>query len=162
MIDIVVAYDRIRTIGRDNQLPWQGEQAADMRHFRELTDGRAVLMGRRTLESIGFALPNRRNLVLSRHELEFESCETVNSLDEAYEMTDRDLCVIGGQSVYEQALGSADRIYATELDTAWTDGDAFFPDIDPADWHLTDSRKFLADSSNKYSYKFDTYERKLH
>jgi dihydrofolate reductase len=93
---MVVAYDNQRVIGGENAIPWQGQMAADMRHFKNLTMGKTVVMGRKTYESIGHALPFRQNIVLTRQDIEFDDAEVVHSLAHAYSAAFNDIYIIGG------------------------------------------------------------------
>jgi dihydrofolate reductase len=163
MRNLIVAYDREGAIGKDNDLLWQpGEMKADMQRFRRLTMNSTLIMGRKTLESIGFALPRRRNIVISRDpEFSFDSVETAHSLKEAFDLAeDENTYVIGGSSVYAQSLPSIDTIYATEVDALFSDADSFFPKLTGNDWNETSRDKHVRDENNIYNYEFVTYERK--
>ncbi|MEM7436737.1 MAG: dihydrofolate reductase [Myxococcota bacterium] len=125
---LIVAVSRNGVIGKDGTLPWRFPE--DLRHFKRTTLGHAVIMGRKTFESIGRPLPSRRNIVLSRDaSAAFEGCETATSLDEAIALareTDDLPFVIGGASLYEEALPLATEIYLTRIDQD-IEGDTFFP-----------------------------------
>lgn len=161
-LNIVVAYDENRAIGKNDSLLWEiNEMRADMHHFRLLTLGETIIMGRKTLDSIGMALPGRRNIVLSRSDkIEIPSVEVAHSLDDAYAMSNNDnaVFVIGGEQVYNQAINSAERIYATEVDAAIEGADAYFPRLGP-EWKTAESQEFSPDESNIYPYRFVTYDR---
>ena len=160
MIAIVVAHSANRVIGRDGALPWR--LPSDLRRFRELTSGHTVLMGRRTYESLPDAfrpLPGRRNLVLSRDPgYRAEGAEVFGSLEDALAACEGDCFVIGGELAYRDALPLCERLYATEID-AELDGDAFFPELDSAQWRLVaeDGRRV----ENELGFAFRTYERAL-
>jgi dihydrofolate reductase len=129
---IVVATSRNRCIGRDGGLPWHLPE--DLRHFRAVTTGHAIIMGRRTHESIGRPLPKRRNIVLSRNPAAtFEGCDTAASLEDAVDLAraggDDEPRVIGGASVYAAALPVTTRIFLTEVDRT-VEGDTFFPPLE--------------------------------
>lgn len=129
---LVVAVARNGAIGHEGGLPWHVPE--DLKHFRRVTLGHAIIMGRRTHESIGRPLPKRRNIVVSRDpDRRFEGCERAGSLEEAVEMARRGgdpmPMVIGGASLYAEALPRANRIYLTEVDRE-VEGDTFFPDWD--------------------------------
>ena len=163
MKSIVVAYDVERTIGINGGLPWAGQIPADMHHFKELTNGQSVIMGRRTFESIPEAfrpLPNRQNIVLSLSAQAIEGAQVARSLDEAYELAGENAFVIGGANVYHQALPTVERVFATEILARTLNGDAFFPALPKADWEITDIQDFQADERNKYDYSFITYDRR--
>jgi dihydrofolate reductase len=163
MRNLIVAYDREGAIGKDNDLLWKpGEMKADMRRFRQLTMNSTLIMGRKTLESIGFALPRRRNIVISRDpDFSLDSVETAHSLTEAFNLAgDENTYVIGGSSVYAQSLPLVDTIYATEVDASFSDADSFFPKSTDEDWNETSRDKHVRDENNIYNYEFVTYERK--
>lgn len=159
-ITFVVAMSENRVIGLDNTLPWK--LPADLRHFKHTTMGKPVLMGRKTFESIGRALPGRRNIVVSRNPgFEAAGCETVASIDEAMASVAREpeVMVIGGASFYEQLLPRADRIHLT-LVHAVIEGDAFFPELDPTQWREVSREDHAADERNPHAYSFLLYERR--
>ena len=160
---MIVAYDNERAIGFEGKMPWKlNEMREDMNHFRKLTMGAAVIMGRKTLESIGVGLPGRKNIVLTRSEsVGYCNVEVAHSLDDAYSIAkDCDqVFIIGGQNVYEQALADVEIIYATEVDTIISQADAFFPKIDK-NWQEIDIKEISSDDNNKYPCRFVTYERK--
>lgn len=139
---VVVAMDDERAIGRGGTLPWDVRE--DLRHFRRITTGHTVIMGRQTHESIGRALPKRRNIVLSRDpELHFEGCEVVPSLARAVERArtagDPMPMVIGGARVYREALPRVTHLYITEI-AGRHGGDVFFPELPPGTFRETDRR----------------------
>lgn len=163
MRNIIVAYDKERGIGVNGNLPWScGEMSSDMAHFKELTMGHAIIMGRKTLESIGVALPGRRNIVVSRSDnISISDVEIVHSIDDAFIKTssEDETFVIGGSSIYEQTLKNIDRIYATEVHTKIENIDTYFPKLDNS-WILSNQSDFVADNKNKYPYSFLTYDKK--
>jgi len=132
---LVVAMGPGRVIGRDGGLPWHFSE--DLKHFRTVTTGHAIIMGRKTWDSIGRPLPGRRNIVVTRQrELEIDGCEVVHSLEAAIALAreeDPEPRVIGGSTLYELALPLATRLYLTEVGKA-VEGDTFFPHFDPEDW----------------------------
>lgn len=163
MISILVAYDHKNGIGADNELLWQRDMPADLRRFKELTTGNAVIMGWKTYESIGRPLPNRQNIVMSRSARDAaEGVEIVGSLEEAYTAVEpgRETFVIGGGQVYAQALDSADRVLATEVDAVFDEATVFFPVLDMTIWKEAAREHHDADEHNKYPYDYVTYERK--
>lgn len=160
-VALVAAMDRNRLIGNDNRLPWR--LPADMRHFREVTLGHTVLMGRRTWESLGKALPDRRNLVLSRGAPELEGAEQVSSLEQAIELDsagegDSELMVIGGAQVYRAALPVAQRLYLTFVGGEFS-GDTWFPEWRASEWSVVDEVNCSADDKNAWPMQFVTLER---
>jgi dihydrofolate reductase len=158
LISLVVAHSSNRVIGRGGELPWR--LPSDLRHFRELTTGHAVVMGRTTFESIPAAfrpLPERRNIVLSRRPgYAVEGAEVFGSLDSALAACGGDCFVIGGDATYRQALPLASRVYATHVE-ADVEGDAFFPELPEAEWRCVEQSDPLAE--NDHEFTFRTYER---
>jgi len=163
MKNIVVAFDRDHAIGRNGELPWAGQLPADMRRFREITMGDTVIMGRKTFESLPDnyrPLPGRQNIVLSLGEVAGTGFQIARSLEEAYSLaTEEEIHVIGGGQVYEAALLTVDRIYATAIDTHIEGADAYFPSINNDQWDIIDERAFEADEKNAFGYSFITYLR---
>ncbi len=141
---------------------WEpGEMKADMRHFKELTMGSVLIMGRKTLDSIGVALPGRQTIVLTRGKIDhIPDIKVVGSLDEAYEVagSQKEVFVSGGGEIYEQAMPGVDRIYATEVDAIIPNADTYFPTLGTG-WQKTDEEFHPADENNKYPLRFVTYER---
>lgn len=156
---VVVAYDKNRGIGAGGDLLWQRDLPADLIHFKELTTGKTVIMGRKTYESIGRPLPNRQNIVLSRGLTAIPGVVMASSLAEAYAMAEHEVCIIGGGSVYEQALPDTDAVYATEVDASFPQATVFFPPLGP-EWQETAREPHAADERNRYAYDFVTYERR--
>jgi dihydrofolate reductase len=149
-----------RVIGVNNTLPWR--LPADLRHFRQLTTGHHVIMGRRNYESIGKPLPDRTNIVVTRNpEYRAPGCEVRHSLADALQDIhgDPEVFVIGGAEIYRQSMGDADRIYLT-LVHADISGDTFFPEFDVREWNEISLTRHEADEKNPYAYSFITYDRK--
>lgn len=160
MISMIVAMAENRAIGRDNQLPWH--LPADLKHFKAVTMGKPMLMGRKTFESIGRPLPGRRTIVITRDAAwRAEGVETAPSIDAALEMasTAEEVMIVGGAQIYAQAIEKADRLYVTEVATA-ADGDAFFPEIDTAIWFEVARDSHAAEGAGP-AYAFVTYQRKV-
>lgn len=158
-INIIAAVAGNRAIGKDNKLIyWLPD---DLKRFKTLTTGHTIIMGRRTFESLPKgALPNRRNVVLSRDaSLLLEGCECFVSLDEALASckADEDVYIIGGASVYGQAIGVADRLCLTEIDDTPEGADAFFPPYDG--WHAVSREEHVKDERHAYNFAFTDYER---
>jgi dihydrofolate reductase len=158
VIAIVVAHASNGVIGRDGALHWH--LPADLRHFKELTSGHTVVMGRRTFESLPDRfrpLPNRRNLVLSTDPgYVARGAEVFTSFESALDGCDGDCYVIGGEATYRQALPLSDRVYATQLE-AEHDGDARFPDLPEAEWRCVDASEPLTDNDERFTFR--TYDR---
>ncbi len=161
MKNIIVAYDKHFGIGANDDLLWQRGLPADLRHFRDITKNNAVIMGRKTFESIGRPLKDRQNIVISHSDLPIEGAQVVNNLTAAYDLVEngRDAYVIGGGQIYNLAFETADQILATEVDAIFDQATVFFPAIDRAEWHEVSREKHAADDHNLYDYDFVTYRR---
>jgi len=158
-ISIIVAADENGVIGRNNQLPWR--LAGDMRHFREVTLGKPVVMGRKTFESIGKPLAGRSNIVVSRQPgLVIDGCIVVASLDAAIDAAGEaeEVMIIGGAELYRESLGLANRIYLTRVHAA-VEGDTLFPEIDYDEWRETSIEQHAPDERNEHAYSFEVLER---
>jgi dihydrofolate reductase len=159
MISIIVAMAENRVIGINNTLPWH--LPGDLRHFRQLTTGHHVIMGRRNYESIGKPLPDRTNIVVTRNPAyHAPGCRVRNSLGDAFQdiQNDPEVFVIGGADIYRQAIGAADRMYLT-LVHAEVNGDTYFPEFDMRDWKETSRTRHEADEKNLHAYSFVIYDR---
>ena len=159
-LELVVAVAENDVIGRGNQLPWH--LPADLRHFKSLTLGKPVLMGRRTYVSIGKALPGRPNIVLSRSaEFSPNDCVVAKTLGEARIAAGAHpaLMVIGGAEIYRQCLPLASRIHLTLVHTQIRDGDTLFDGWRGAEWDESSRERHEADDRNGYAYSFITLER---
>ena len=158
MISIVVAHASNGVIGRDGGLPWH--LPADLKHFKQLTSGHTVVMGRRTYESLPDRfrpLPNRRNVVLSSNPAYVaRGAEVFTSLGSALDGCDGECFVIGGEATYRQALPLSDRVYATQLE-AEHDGDARFPGLPAAEWRIVDTSEPVTENEQRFTFR--TYER---
>ena len=155
---IIAAVARNRAIGFHNKLLYWLPN--DLKRFKALTTGHTIIMGRRTFESLPKgALPNRRNIVLSRSQTSFPGCDCYSSLDEAlgHCAPDEEVYIIGGASVYEQAIGCADRLCLTEVDDTPAEADAFFPDY--SDWQVASREEHDADERHAHAYAFVDYTR---
>ncbi|SFV86031.1 Dihydrofolate reductase [hydrothermal vent metagenome] len=158
-LSIIVAMDDNQLIGKDNALPWH--LPADLGYFKKTTTGKTVLMGRKTYESIGRPLPNRRNVVVSRNtDFEAEGCEVVGSIEAALELAkdDDEVMVMGGASFYEQMLPSADRLYITQIEGEY-EGDAHFPKFDRSEFKEISRESYTPDEKNLHAYHFTILER---
>lgn len=159
-IALIVAHDRRRAIGKAGRLPWH--LPADLRRFKALTLGHPVVMGRRTFESIGRALPGRRNLVLSRSSFPLpDEVERVASPEEACERVHGGtLWVIGGEQIYRLFLPLADRLEITEVETETEGADAWFPDIAEPQWRRLACEERPADAENPHPMRFLSLRRR--
>ncbi|MGD0455493.1 MAG: dihydrofolate reductase [Solirubrobacteraceae bacterium] len=160
MVSILVAFAGNGVIGRDGALPWH--LPTDMKRFRELTSEHAVVMGRRTFESLPDRfrpLPNRRNLVLSSNcDWRAPGAEVFPDLSSAIDACDGDCFVIGGEQAYREALSIAERVYATEVEGE-IDGDAFFPALAESEWRRVQQSERVVE--NEHGFTFCVYERAL-
>lgn len=159
MLSLIAALDRNYAIGRAGVMPWHLPD--DLKRFRQLTLGKAVLMGRKTALAIGKPLPQRRNLVLTRSgSPPFPGQEAVASLAAAIAAANGgELCVIGGGEVYALALPHATHLHLTWIDTAAERADAFFPRFDPREWRETARTPHAADARHEHAFTFIDYER---
>lgn len=159
MLSIIVAIDKNRGIGQKNGLPWK--LPADLKHFKEVTMGHPIIMGRKTYESIGRALPGRRNIIVTRNaDFAAPGCEVVYGLDEALKLVGGgDAFVIGGAEIFRQALPLAQNIYITEIHYEFP-CDVFFPEFDMGEWREAERKLGVKDEKNPYDYWFVIYERK--
>ena len=156
-ISMIVARSRNHVIGRDNQMPWK--ISADLQFFKRVTMGHPVVMGRKTWESIGRPLPGRRNIVVSRNaQLQLTGAEVASSLDEALDRLSESsrVFVIGGEQLFKQAFGKADRLYITEIEMDVEGGDTFFEVPDQASWKEIER---TPGSEGNITFHFVTLER---
>ncbi|MHB1178902.1 MAG: dihydrofolate reductase [Daejeonella sp.] len=154
IVSLIVAIDEKNGMGKDNKLPWH--LPADLKHFKSLTTGHSILMGRKTFDSIGKALPNRRNILISRQQdLVVEGAEVAWSLNEAFGLCkdEDEVFVIGGAQIFEQSLPYAEILYLTLIHHNF-DADTFFPDIDKTTWVEEQRIRHEPDEKNNYSYTF--------
>lgn len=160
MKNILVAYDRNYAIGNGTDLPWGRDLPADLRRVRKLTTGHTIIMGRKTFESIGRALPNRQNIVVSRTLAARDEIEVASSIDNAYTLaTGTEIFIFGGAQLYEQSLTEVSRIYATEVQYEFKNMSVYFPNIDASLWKEVCREYHKADERNKYDFDFVIYER---
>jgi dihydrofolate reductase len=159
-LSIIVAMARNRTIGINNTLPWRCPE--DLKHFKSLTMGHHMIMGRKTFDSIGKPLPGRTTVVVTRNpDLKIEGCIVTHSLDQAIAACagDDEIFVVGGAELYAQALPLADRLYLTEVQQN-VDGDAHFPLFDPKQWQETAREARQQDIPQPLAYHFVTLQRR--
>ena len=162
-IALIAAMAANRVIGKGNQMPWH--LPADLKHFKRLTLGKPVIMGRKTFESIGSKpLPGRVNIVISSNEhyapvgvVIARDLSQALSIAEGHALDE--IMVIGGATIYQQAIALADRLYLTFIQLNVVGGDAFFPDLRQYKWHELNSESHTPDEANPYNYSFVTYER---
>lgn len=163
-ISIIAVIGTNNELGKENKLLWR--LSTDLKHFKEITSGHPILMGRKTFESFGSkALPKRRNIVITRNEsYQAPDIEVVHSLEEALALvktneTVAEAFIIGGGEIYKQAMQIADKLYITYVEAADKEADAFFPEIIPIVFGETKREKHDADDKNEKPYSFVEYER---
>ncbi len=161
MISLIAAMDRKRAIGKGNALPWYLPD--DLKHFKRVTLGKPVVMGRKTFESLGCKpLPGRRNLVVSRSGFQAEGVEVFASLNAALTSAQADneeVMVIGGAQIYQQALPLADRVYLTRVETEVEGADAWFPALDDS-WQLCGQEAHLVDEKHSWPFYMQVWSRR--
>lgn len=156
MLTIVAAMSANRAIGKENKLLWH--MPADLKHFRDLTTGQTVIMGRKTFDAIGKPLPNRKNIVISRQrDLSIPGVKVMDSLAAAIAYCEpaAEIFIIGGAQIYAAALSQTDKLELTVVEGEF-EGDAFFPDLDPNEWKEISRRTYMPDEKNKFPYTFLT------
>lgn len=157
VLTLVVAIDAQRGIGINNKLPWHLPE--DLAHFKRTTSGHPIIMGRKTFDSIGRPLPNRRNIVVTRNpEWRHDGVEAVTSFDDAIKLAaGGEIMVIGGAQIFAEALPLADRLVVTEIDKMF-DCDTFFPEINPQQWKEITREQHRSEQQG-FDYAFVTYQR---
>jgi dihydrofolate reductase len=160
IISLIAAVDENFGLGVNNQLLCH--LPADLKHFKQLTLGKPVIMGRKTFDSIGRPLPGRLNIVLSKSVADIEGVIVVNSLQKALDQVilNPEVMIIGGALIFEQALPLAQRIYLTIIKHTFN-ADVFFPNLDTSSWVLSDENHFSRDDKNLYDMTFFSFERSL-
>ncbi len=159
MLSIIVAVSENNVVGKENKLPWK--LSADLKHLKSLTMGHHIIMGRKTWESLGRALPGRINVVITTDKnFKAEGGVVVQSLKEALTVSssDDEIFIFGGGKIFKEAMPLVKKIYMTKVHSI-IDGDTFFPVLDMKDWKETSREDFKADEKNQYDYSFVTLER---
>jgi dihydrofolate reductase len=161
MISLLFAMDRNQLIGANNDLPWHLPN--DLKFFKEKTTGNTIVMGRKTFDSIGRALPNRKNIVLSRNDIPLPvGVELIHGINTILEWNkqhpENELFIIGGSGLFEQIFQYADRMYVTYIDEEF-EGDIYFPPFDQDEWRQVSKVKGSKDEKNPYDYYFIQYDR---
>jgi dihydrofolate reductase len=156
---IVVAIGENNAIGKNNQLLWY--LPADLKHFKNITTGHTVIMGRKTYDSVGKPLPNRRNIIITRQDITIEGCEVVKSIEDALALcsTEEEVFIVGGAEIYRQSMHLTNRLYLTIVHQSF-DADSFFPEINYDEWKETEREDHEPDEKNKLPYSFITLERR--
>ena len=161
IISLVVPAANNNAIGKDGTMPWHLPN--DLKHFKNVTWGMPVVMGRKTFDSLGKALPGRKNIVITRQaDWKAENAVSVSSIEDALflagETDAREVMVIGGGEIYRTVFAKAKRIYLTRVE-AEPEADTFFPAVDPKEWRLVSQKNYEADEKNDYNYSFQVWER---
>lgn len=159
MLSLIVAFDRNRTIGKENQLPWH--LPADLAFFKKTTMGSTIIMGRNTFESIGKPLPGRKSVVLTRqNDYKFEGVEVLTDIEslKMFKEQEGEYFIIGGEEIFRQSMPLIDKMYVTYIDHSF-EGDTFFLEINESEWELVSEEKGIKDNKNPYDYYFRTYLR---
>lgn len=162
IISLLVAADEKNVIGKDNKLPWHLPN--DLRYFKNKTWGMPILMGRKTFESIGKALPGRKTIVITRNkDWQHDGIDIVHSLQaaisKAADYGANEIFIIGGAEIFQTSFQQADRIYFTRIHHSF-DGDVFFPAINETDWKMVWNKEGVKDEKNNYSHTFQIWEKK--
>ncbi len=164
MISLIAAIGKNNELGKKNNLLWH--LPADMKHFKDITALHAIIMGRKTFESIGKPLPNRKNIVITRDQNYLRhGVDVVHSLEEAIHSArtplaeNEEIFVIGGAEIYKQTIPIADRLYITHIEAENRDADAFFPEIIPVVWNEISHEEHKTDEKNPFNYTFSIYEK---
>ncbi len=159
IISIVVAISENNAIGKNNQLLWY--LPADLKHFKNITTGHTVIMGRKTYDSVGKPLPNRRNIIITRQDITITGCEVVESIEDALALSadEKEVFIVGGAEIYRQSIHLTDRIYLTIVHQKF-DADSFFPEINDDEWVETEREDHQPDEKNKLPYSFITLDRR--
>ena len=162
MLSIIVAIANKNVIGKDNTLIWHLPE--DLKRFKTITSGKTIIMGRRTFESLGRVLPNRKHIVLCndmKMKIENENVEVVKDIKylDKYINSDEENFIIGGATIYKLLMPYANKMYITKINQDF-DGDAFFPEIKEEEWKIVDTQKGIKDEQNPYDYDYITYVRK--
>jgi len=162
ILSFIVAADENNVIGKDNQLPWH--LPSDMKYFKNQTWGMTVIMGRKSLESLGKPLQGRKNIVITRQPgWKAEGAVVVKSMEDAMFVASNtdalEIMVIGGGEIYKEFFTKANRIYITRVDAEFEEADTFFPVISAKEWHLVSQKNHEADEKNAYNYSFQVWER---
>ena len=154
-LSIIVAMSKNRVIGKDNKMPWH--LSNDLKNFKKITIGKTIVMGRLTYESIGKALPERKNIVLSRNLID-SNVFIFDNFEEVLDFTkdEDEVFIIGGQDIYSQTIDKVNKLYLTTID-ANIEGDKYFPEIDISKWKKIRSENFSKDQNNTHDFISELY-----
>lgn len=161
MLSIIVAVAKNNVIGKDNQLIWHLPE--DLKRFKRLTTNHTIIMGRKTFESLGRVLPNRKHVILcndAEMNIDDENVEILDDISKLkkYKDSEEENFVLGGATIYKLLMPYADKMYVTHIKEEF-EGDVYFPEISEKDWKITEREKGLRDEKNPFDYEYVTYER---
>ena len=159
VISHLVAVSNNNVIGKDNDLPWKLKR--DLQHFKNYTTGKTIVMGRKTYESIGRPLPNRRNIIISSTIRSIDGAEVFSSLEAALEALkyEDEIIITGGSYLFNDTADIVNKLVITFVDTSIEDGDVFYSDIDYKKWNLVEESFFQKDSENEHDFSIKVYEK---
>ncbi|EJP73732.1 MAG: dihydrofolate reductase [SAR86 cluster bacterium SAR86B] len=159
VISHLVAVSNNNVIGKDNDLPWKLKR--DLQHFKNYTTGKTIVMGRKTYESIGRPLPNRRNIIISSTIRSIDGAEVFSSLEAALEALkhEDEIIITGGSYLFNDTTDIVNKLVITFVDTSIEDGDVFYSDIDYKKWNLVEESFFQKDSENEHDFSIKVYEK---
>lgn len=158
IVSAIVAIGQNNAIGKNNELLWHLPN--DLKHFKDITSGHTIIMGRKTFDSVGKPLPKRRNIIITRQDIAIPGTEVVHTVNEALALCEgeEEVFIGGGAEIYKIAMAQTDRIYLTIVHQSF-DADAYFPEIDMTEWKETEREDCEADEKNAIPYSFITLER---
>ena len=159
-ISLIAAFDKNQAIGKNGDLPWH--LSSDLKHFKNITTGNTIVMGRKTFDSIGRALPNRKNIVLTRNlKWQYEGVVTINNVNEIFEIckNDSEIFVIGGAEIYNAFLEIATKMILSYVETEVKDADAYFPKFKSENWKVMDESEIIKEENDEFSYKIITLKK---
>ncbi|MBK2027784.1 dihydrofolate reductase [Allofrancisella guangzhouensis] len=164
MISLIVAYDKNFGIGKENSLAWKLSE--DLKNFKKITENNYIVMGRKTFESIGRPLPNRKNIILTRDKnYKQDNCLIIHSVEEIINFSKSkphyEIFIIGGAQIYKEFINLADRLYITEVDTQIKDLDAFFPKWEEPKYKRIGQKQYLKDDKNEFDFTFSVFEKNI-
>jgi dihydrofolate reductase (trimethoprim resistance protein) len=161
-VSLIVAMDKNRVIGKDNDIPWRIPK--DWEYVKNITKGRSIILGRKNFESIGRALPGRRNIILTRDkDYNFDGCEIIHSIEAVFELCkyEEEIFIFGGEQIYNMFLPYVEKMYITKIHYEF-EGDTYFPEVNFDEWKEVSVEQGVMNDKNPYYYNFHVYERKLY
>ncbi|MDQ0232594.1 dihydrofolate reductase (trimethoprim resistance protein) [Metabacillus malikii] len=159
-VSLIVAMDKNRVIGKENDIPWRIPK--DWEYVKHTTKGHPIILGRKNLESIGRALPDRRNIILTRKkDFTFNGCEIAHTVNDVFELckNEQEIFIFGGEQIYRMFLPYVEKMYMTKIHDEF-EGDTFFPEVNYKEWNEVSVKKGIRNDKNPYEYYFHIYERK--